>query len=228
MKLYKNTLFLLVIILFFCGMKQKSTVPDSFVNVVKIIPDLNVELRYYSTNNFIGDTIEGYKANILYLTKNAANQLKLVQDELQKQNLCLKVYDGYRPQRSVNHFVRWAKQVEDTLKKAQFYPEIDKRNLFDEGYIATRSGHSRGSTLDLTITDGETGVPLDMGSPFDFFGPKSWVDYSNITEGQKANRILLQTVMNKNGFRSYSKEWWHFTLRGEPFPDTYFDFEIKD
>ena len=228
MKLYKNTLFLLVIVLCFYSITQKSTVPDSFVNVVKIIPDLNIELRYYSNNNFIGDTIEGYKSNTLYLTKNTANKLKLVQDELQKQNLCLKVYDGYRPQRAVNHFVRWAKQIEDTLQKAQFYPKVDKRHLFREGYIASKSGHSRGSTIDLTIIDGKTGMALDMGSPYDFFGPQSWVNFSGITDKQRANRILLQTVMNKNGFRSYSKEWWHFTLQGEPFPNTYFDFEIKD
>ncbi len=228
MKLYKNTLFLLVIVLCFYSITQKSTVPDSFVNVVKIIPDLNIELRYYSNNNFIGDTIEGYKSNTLYLTKNTANKLKLVQDELQKQNLCLKVYDGYRPQRAVNHFVRWAKQIEDTLQKAKFYPKVDKRHLFREGYIASKSGHSRGSTIDLTIIDGKTGMALDMGSPYDFFGPQSWVNFSGITDKQRANRILLQTVMNKNGFRSYSKEWWHFTLQGEPFPNTYFDFEIKD
>lgn len=217
-----------MIVLCFYNVIQKPSIPDSFVSVTNIIPNLNIELRYYSDNNFIGDTIDGYEANVLYLTKNAARQLKLVQDELQKQNLCLKVYDGYRPQRAVNHFVRWAKQIDDTLRKATFYPKVDKRYLFKEGYIASKSGHSRGSTIDLTIIDGRTGEPLDMGSQYDFFGPQSWVDYSNITEGQKANRILLQTVMNKNGFRSYAKEWWHFTLREEPFPDTYFDFEIKN
>ncbi|WP_188373965.1 M15 family metallopeptidase [Winogradskyella haliclonae] len=228
MKLYKNSVFLLLIVFCLYGMQQKNSIPDGFINVSKVIPDLNIELRYYSINNFVGDTIDGYKSNALYLTKASAKHLKLVQDELQKQNLCLKVYDGYRPQRAVNHFVRWAKKVNDTLKKAEFYPNVDKRHLFKEGYIASKSGHSRGSTVDLTIVSGETGMPLDMGSPYDFFGEQSWVNYQNITDKQKQNRQLLQTVMQKHGFRNYPKEWWHFTLRGEPFSDTYFDFEIVD
>ena len=207
---------------------QNNLTPDGFVNVKTIIPDLDVELRYYSTNNFIGDTINGYTSNTLYLTKAAAKQLKLVQDELQQQNLCLKIYDGYRPQRAVNHFVAWARDWNDTINKSQFYPDVKKRHLFKEGYIASRSGHSRGSTIDLTITDGETGKPLDMGSPYDFFGEASWVNHSDLTENHKKNRQLLQTVMLKHGFRNYPKEWWHFTLRGEPFPNTYFDFEIVD
>lgn len=228
MKLYKNTTILLLLLLCILSMQKKEAIPNSFVKVTDVIPDLNVELRYFTTNNFVGDTIDGYKSNTLYLTKSTAKQLKLVQDELQKQNLCLKVYDGYRPQRAVNHFVRWARQINDTLKKSQFYPKVNKRHLFREGYIASKSGHSRGSTLDLTIINGETSEPLDMGSPYDFFGPESWVVHNDISEEQKANRQLLQTVMKKNGFRNYPKEWWHFTLRGEPFPATYFDFEIVD
>jgi D-alanyl-D-alanine dipeptidase len=141
--------------------------------------------------------------------------------------LCLKVYDGYRPQRSVNHFIRWAKDLNDTINKSEFYPNVAKRNLFKEEYIASRSGHSRGSTVDLTIIDGNTGKPLDMGSPYDFFGKQSWVDYDGITESQKKNRQLLQRVMLKHNFRNYPKEWWHFTLRWEPFPKTYFDFEVE-
>ena len=228
MKLYKNSVFLLLIVFCLYGMQQKNDIPDSFINVSEVIPDLNIELRYYSIHNFVGDTIDGYKSNTLYLTKASAKQLKLVQDELQKQNLCLKVFDGYRPQRAVNHFVRWAKQINDTLNKAKFYPKVNKRHLFKEGYIASKSGHSRGSTVDLTITNGETGMPLDMGSPFDFFGEQSWVNYSEITKAQKQNRHLLQTVMQTHGFRNYPKEWWHFTLRNEPFPNTFFDFEIVD
>ena len=141
--------------------------------------------------------------------------------------MCLKVYDGYRPQRSVNHFIRWAKDLNDTINKSEFYPDVAKRNLFKEEYIASRSGHSRGSTIDLTIIDGNTGKPLDMGSPYDFFGKQSWVDYDSITESQKKNRQLLQRVMLKYNFRNYPKEWWHFTLRWEPFPKTYFDFEVE-
>ncbi|MDD7885233.1 M15 family metallopeptidase [Flavivirga sp. 57AJ16] len=200
---------------------------EGFVYVHDIIPDLDVELRYYTSNNFVGKPIEGYESNKLILTKETADRLKLVHEELQEQNLCLKVYDGYRPQRAVNHFIIWAKDLNDTITKHLFYPDIKKKYLFKEQYIASRSGHSRGSTIDLTIIDANTGKVLDMGSPYDFFGPQSWVNYEKITNKQKANRQLLQTIMLKHGFRNYPKEWWHFTLRGEPYPKTYFDFPIK-
>jgi len=206
---------------------QQQSIPSEFIDVSEVIPDLDVELRYFTSHNFVGDTIDGYHDNRLFLTKATSKQLKLVQDELQKQNLCLKVFDGYRPQQAVNHFVRWARDVNDTLMKSEFYPKVDKRNLFKEGYIASKSGHSRGSTVDLTITDGSTGIPLDMGSAYDFFGQRSWVDYSAISEKQKANRMLLQSIMQKHNFRNYPKEWWHFTLKNEPFPDTYFDFPVE-
>jgi D-alanyl-D-alanine dipeptidase len=224
---YKRLIYLACIAVVALGFHQKQTLPEGFVYAKTVIPDLEVDLRYFTTNNFVGDTIEGYKANKLILTAATALKLKLVQDELQLQNLCLKVYDGYRPQRAVNHFIRWARDLNDTINKSQFYPDVNKRNLFKAGYIASRSGHSRGSTLDLTITNGETGEPLDMGSPYDFFGEQSWVDYKAITEQQKANRQLLQTLMLKHNFRNYPKEWWHFTLRWEPFPKTYFDFEVE-
>lgn len=201
--------------------------PEGFVYTHEIIPDLDIELRYFSTHNFVGDTIEGYIDNTLILTRPTVEALKLAQDELQKQNLCLKVYDGYRPQRAVNHFIRWARDLTDTLNKREFYPKIEKQHLFRDGYIASKSGHSRGSTVDLTIIDGNTSEPLDMGSPYDFFGEQSWVEYQEITETQKKNRLLLQRVMLKHGFRNYPQEWWHFTLIGEPFPDTYFDFEVE-
>lgn len=221
-------LFLIFIITAFAFVKNKANeLPEGFVYAKSIIPDLDVELRYYTNYNFVGDTIIGYKANHLILTKAAANALKLVQDDLENQNLCLRVYDGYRPQRAVNHFMAWAKDLNDTINKSIFYPDVAKKDLFKEEYIATRSGHSRGSTLDLTIIDGTTNQPLDMGSPYDFFGHQSWVDYDAISETQKANRQLLQTVMLRHNFRNYPKEWWHFTLRWEPFPDTYFDFEIE-
>jgi D-alanyl-D-alanine dipeptidase len=224
---YKTLLYTVVFGLIALGMSQGKKLPDGFVYVKTIIPDLDVDLRYYNTKNFVGDTIDGYHANRLILTKAAAEKLKLVQDELQEQNLCLKVFDGYRPQRAVNHFGRWARMLKDTINKSEFYPDVKKRNLFKAGYIASRSGHSRGSTVDLTIIDGSTSEPLNMGSPFDFFGQESWVNYDSITDTQKKNRRLLQQIMQKHGFRNYPKEWWHFTLRGEPFPDTYFDFEIE-
>jgi len=211
----------------FCSVFSFAQLPKGFVYVKDIIPDLNVELRYNTSYNFVGQQIDGYKANRLILTKPAAEALSRVQAELEEQNLCLKVYDGYRPQQGVNHFIRWARDLNDTVNKTIFYPEIKKRVLFKSGYIATRSGHSRGSTVDLTIVDGNTGEVLDMGSPFDFFGEESWVLYPNLSDKQKENRQTLQKVMVKHGFRSYSKEWWHFTLRGEPFPKTFFDFPIE-
>ena len=223
----KISIISFVVLLFAFGSQESKKLTEGFVYVKNIIPDLNVELQYYSTNNFVGDTIDGYNANVLVLTKETAQALKKVQHDLQQQNLCLKVYDGYRPQRAVNHFMRWAKDLNDTINKQQFYPDVEKRYLFREEYIATRSGHSRGSTLDLTIIDGTSSEPLDMGSTYDFFGKESWVDYVDLTESQKANRQLLQEVMLKHNFRNYAKEWWHFTLRWEPFPETYFDFEIE-
>jgi len=217
----------LFFILFLVGFTCFSQLPEGFIYVENVIPDITVELRYHTSNNFVGKPIDGYQANTLILTKEAADALKRVQDELENQNLCLKVYDGYRPQQAVNHFMHWAGNLNDTLNKKIFYPNVDKKNLFIEAYIATRSGHSRGSTIDLTIIDGNTGKALDMGSPYDYFGEESWVNFEGITDQQKANRELLQKVMLKYGFRYYPKEWWHFTLIQEPFPETYFDFVIN-
>ncbi|WP_142783688.1 M15 family metallopeptidase [Changchengzhania lutea] len=217
-------------ITFFIGLFYLSVfgqLPDGFVYVKEVIPDLDVELRYNTSHNFLGTKVTGYHANRLILTKATAEALKLVQLELQDNNLCLKVYDGYRPQRAVNHFMLWARDLNDTVNKQEFYPNIDKRHLFKAGYIATKSGHSRGSTVDLTLIDGNTGAPIDMGSPYDFFGEVSWVNDRSITKQQQTNRALLQKVMLKHGFRNYPKEWWHFTLRWEPFPDTYFDFLVE-
>jgi D-alanyl-D-alanine dipeptidase len=224
---YKTVILIFCVVFFAFTPKQNQDLPEGFIYAKDVIKDLDVELRYYTANNFVGDTIDGYKANRLILTKQTVEKLKLVQEELHKHNLCLKVYDGYRPQRAVNHFIRWARDLKDTVTKQQFYPNVNKRNLFKAGYIASRSGHSRGSTLDLTITDGETGEPLDMGSPFDFFGEQSAVDYKDISEAQKVNRQLLKAVMLRHNFRNYPTEWWHFTLRWEPFPKTYFDFEVE-
>ncbi|MGY0393036.1 M15 family metallopeptidase [Bizionia sp. KMM 8389] len=223
----KNKILLLLLAFVSLAFTTQQALPEGFVYAKTIVPDIDVELRYFSANNFVGDTIPGYNANKLIVSLPTAQALKNVQEELAKQNLCLRVYDAYRPQQAVNYFIKWAKNLEDTRMKPKFYPEVEKKHLFRDGYIASRSGHSRGSTVDLTIIDANTLEPLDMGSPFDFFGMASWVAYSKITAEQKANRTLLQEVMNKYGFRSYSKEWWHFTLRNEPFPNTYFDFEIE-
>ncbi|WP_372756739.1 M15 family metallopeptidase [Mariniflexile sp.] len=221
MKYNLTFLFLLI------SLSGFSQLPEGFVYVETIIPDIEVELRYNTKNNFIGKRVDGYHSNKLILTKETALALKKVQEELLSQNLCLLVYDGYRPQSAVNHFIRWAENLGDTINKQAFYPDVDKLNLFVEEYIAARSGHSKGSTVDVTIIDGNTGKPLDMGSNYDFFGEASWVEYQNITESQKANRKRLQTVMLKYGFKNYPKEWWHFTLKNEPFSSTYFDFPVR-
>jgi len=211
----------------FIGIKMFSQLPKGFVYADQVIPNLEVELRYYSDNNFVGKRIDGYLSDTLILTYDAALALVKVQEELQQKNLRLKIYDGYRPQRAVNHFILWARDLNDTINKKYFYPNVAKADLFKQEYIATRSGHSKGSTVDLTIINTVTKTELDMGSPYDFFGHQSWVNYQAITPKQKANRYLLQQVMLKYGFRNYPKEWWHFTLKNEPFPKTYFDFVIK-
>ena len=204
-----------------------SQLPKGFVYLSDVIPNIKIELRYFTPNNFVGKPIDGYKADKIILTQHTAQVLKLVQDELETKGYCLKIFDAYRPQRAVNHFMSWAKNLSDTINKHQFYPNVKKKDLFKEEYIATRSGHSRGSTLDLTIVDDVTNKELDMGSLYDFFGEASWVNYKGITDQQKANRELLQTIMIKHGFRNYPKEWWHFTLNSEPFPDTYFEFIVE-
>lgn len=201
--------------------------PEGFVYAKTEIPSLHVDLQYCSDNNFVGEIIEGYHANVAIMSTQSAAALKKVQTELVKQNLSIKIYDAYRPQRAVNHFVRWAKVVNDTLMKQQFYPRVYKKNLFKEGYIASKSRHSSGSTLDVTLVDLKTGEALDMGSPYDFFGSESWVENKILTETQSKNRKLLQQVMLTNGFRNYAQEWWHFTLRGEPYRNQYFDFLVE-
>lgn len=206
---------------------QSQNLPKGFSYINNFSPTIQAELRYCYNNNFMGVPVNGYEENILIATTPTAQALKKVQDELASKNLGLKIYDAYRPQTAVNHFVRWARVVNDTLMKQQYYPKINKRHLFKKGYISSKSGHSRGSTVDLTIINLETGEELDMGSPYDFFGISSHISYDSLSDQQKKNRQLLQRVMNKHGFRSYSKEWWHFTLRGEPFPKTFFDFPVK-
>ncbi|MDO6745480.1 M15 family metallopeptidase [Tenacibaculum soleae] len=218
-------LFYLLILSSYIVNAQK--LPKGFSYINDIAPSIQQELRYCSNNNFIGTSINGYQESKLIITTVAANALKKVQNELVKKGLSLKIFDAYRPQTAVNHFVKWARVIDDTLKKQEYYPTINKRHLFKKGYISSRSGHSRGSTVDLTIVNIKTNKELDMGSPFDFFGVSSHVAYPKLTNHQKKNRQLLQTIMNKNNFRSYSKEWWHFTLRHEPFPKTYFSFPVK-
>ena len=202
-------------------------VPPGFVYVQDLIPSIQVDLRYYSQQNFLGTKVDGYHKNIAILTSEAAQALKNVQNELLQENLSILFYDGYRPQVAVHHFVRWSRDLKDTLQKKQFYPDISKQYLFKEGYISSKSGHSRGSTLDVTIVDLTTGEALDMGSPFDFFGMQSWFNYNSLRDEQKSNRLRLRNIMLKYGFMFYEKEWWHFRLLNEPFPDVYFDFDVN-
>lgn len=204
--------------------------PDGFVDLQQAIPTIQLDMRYYGNHNFIGERIDGYLAPRALLTYQAAEALKGAQQELAAFGLGLKIFDAYRPQRAVAHFVRWAEDVNDTRMKAEFYPEVDKHILFQEGYIARKSGHSRGSTVDLTLAPLNASGPtaeLDMGTGFDLFSPLSWPDSPAITLSQRAHRLLLRTVMEKYGFKPYDKEWWHFTLINEPFPDTYFNFPVQ-
>ncbi len=225
--------------------------PGNFVDIQKVIPDIVLDIRYYGPHNFVGERVEGYLASKCYLTKEAVQALAEVQKELEPYSLSLKIYDCYRPQRAVNHFVRWATEIENIKTKKEFYPTIDKRNLFKDGYIDSKSGHSRGSTIDLTIVPSpapaqeqyspgqklyECYLPaakrfrdnsIDMGTGFDCFDELSHTANANIGHQQKINRLLLKSLMEKHGFRNYDKEWWHFTLKNEPYPDTYFDFMIE-
>jgi D-alanyl-D-alanine dipeptidase len=198
----------------------------SLVDAATVVPGLVVDMRYAGSHNFVGRPIEGYRAPRCLLTQPAANALAEVARDLASRGLVIKVFDCYRPARAVADFVRWARDLRDQTAKAEFYPEVDKRTLFRDGYIASHSGHSRGSTLDMTLARTD-GTELDMGTPFDFFSPKSWAAASNVTAEQHANRMRLAAAMQRRGFRGYPKEWWHFTLRGEPFPDTYFDVPVQ-
>jgi D-alanyl-D-alanine dipeptidase len=219
----KIKLYFLFLLVFGVSAAQ---LPKEFVYVKDVVPSIKVELRYFSNNNFLGVAVDSYKKDVAILTIKAANALKQIQEELKQHNLSIMIYDSYRPQTAVNHFVRWAKNLSDTINKESYYPNVMKQHLFKEGYIASKSGHSRGSTLDITLVDLNTCEPIDMGSPYDYFGPESWVANNNLTVQQRASRMLLQTIMLKYGFRNYPQEWWHFTLKGEPFPDTYFDFPV--
>ena len=199
-----------------------------FVLLTDVIPDAILEIRYYSTFNFVGERIDGYFAPLAYLTEEAANALKKASDSLKKQGYRIKIYDAYRPQMAVDHFKRWSEDLRATEMKPYFYPDVDKSEMFTKGYIAERSGHSRGSTVDLTLVDMMTGMEVDMGSGFDFFGEISHSENTDgLTDIQINNRAILRKAMVGNGFMPLPEEWWHFTLENEPYPDTYFDFSVK-
>ncbi|MCX7635283.1 MAG: M15 family metallopeptidase, partial [Syntrophales bacterium] len=241
-----------VIIALTCqGVWASGGIPPGFVEIRDVVPDIVMDIRYYTAHNFVGTRVDGYHAPKCYLTRPAAQALAAVQADLLPFGFSLKIYDCYRPQKAVDHFVRWAKMRDDTLTKAEFYPLVDKRNLFKDGYIAARSGHSRGSTVDLTIVPlpvppQEVYVPherlracylsreerfgdnsIDMGTGFDCFDERSHTVSARVGLEARLHRALLKAVMERHGFVPYDKEWWHFTLKNEPFPERYFDFDIQ-
>jgi D-alanyl-D-alanine dipeptidase len=186
-----------------------------------------LEIRYFSTFNFIGDRVDGYDEPIALLTRQAASALKVASDEFIKLGYRLKIYDAYRPQMAVDHFVRWAKDLDDQRMKNIFYPGVPKDKLFELGFIAEHSGHSRGSTVDLTLFDMSRGCDVDMGGYFDFFGDISHYEHPDLSDSQRQNRALLRDIMVGAGFSPYEYEWWHFTLAHEPYPDRYFAFPVR-
>ncbi len=201
--------------------------PSGFVVLSDHVPDIVQEIRYYSTYNFIGDKIDGYEEPCALLTIEAARALKSVSHEMIVRGYRLKVFDAYRPACAVKHFVLWGIEDTDIRMKPYFYPKLEKQDLFSKGYVASRSSHSRGSTVDLTLLDMQTGKELDMGSPFDLFDPISHPDCRDVTDSQYENRMMLQQVMVRNGFSPIGCEWWHFTLTDEPYPDSYFEFPVS-
>ena len=207
--------------------KRLTMDPSGFTILADVVPDIVQEIRYYSTYNFIGDRIDGYEEPCALLTMEAARALKAVNHEMMVKGYRLKVFDAYRPMSAVRHFMFWGIEDLDLRMKPFFYPDLEKQELFAKGYIASRSSHSRGSTVDLTLLDMATGKELDMGSTFDMFSPVSHPDYKGITEEQYANRMLLQGAMVRGGFQPLDCEWWHFTLADEPYPDIYFEFPVS-
>ena len=219
--------FIIIFTVLISSQISSQTLPKGFSYVSEIDATIKKELRYATWNNFIGKPKDGYLKDILIISTPAAKALKKIQTKLMLSGLSLKIFDAYRPQQAVDHFVRWAKVMNDTLMKQLYYPNVQKSELFTLGFIASKSGHTRGSTVDLCIVDVKTNKELDMGSSYDFFGEASHPFFKNITPNQKKNRMLLRNIMIKNGFIPYDNEWWHFTLKDEPYPTTYFNFLIE-
>lgn len=242
--------FVMLLVLAYESSAEKAPF-EHFVYVENVIPSIILDIRYYTNYNFVGEKIEGYSAPQCILTKEAAYALYNVQIELNGLSMGLKVYDCYRPQRAVNHFIRWVNDKKDAKMRKEFFPTMNKDQLFKRGFLAYKSSHSRGSTVDVTlvrfpISQQEKYVPLqklnecslykqerfadnslDMGTGFDCFHERARTINNHITTKQQSNRLLLKSIMEKYGFKNYAKEWWHFTLKDEPFPDTYFDFVIE-
>ncbi|MDL5200300.1 M15 family metallopeptidase [Streptomyces sp. ALI-76-A] len=229
----------------------ESKAPEDFVAVGAVDPTIIQEMRYITPHNFVGERVDGYRQPLCILTRPAAEALHQAQRQLLPQGYALKVYDCYRPQRAVDHFVRWAQDLDDQAMKGEFYPDVDKTRLFEDGYIAEKSGHSRGSTVDLTLVrlpasptrpyvPGEPLVPchaprserfpdnsVDMGTGFDCFDTLSHTLDPRVRGDQRANRLLLKGTLEGLGFVNLAEEWWHYTYKPEPYPDTYFDFPVS-
>lgn len=220
----------LIILIMFCFMQvafasQVSYNKSDFAPVSEVIDDAAYDIRYYSSNNFTGNRIKGYNAPIAYMTKEALTALSSAASDLRKQGYRLLIWDTYRPQKAVYNFVEWINNPNDPGDKS-FYPTLKKSDLLKGGYIAEKSGHTRGSTVDLTLIK-KDGSFVDMGGTFDLFSEISHPDYKRLTRNQKKNRKILYDAMTKAGFEGIDSEWWHFTLKNEPFPDTYFDFDVE-
>lgn len=219
--------YIIFFIILFCYEGKGQKLPNGFTYLLEIDSTIKKELRYYTSKNFVGIPIDGYKENKVIISIPAAKALKKIQTKLLDSGLSLKIFDAYRPQQAVNHFVRWARVMKDTLMKSLYYPDVKKSDLFKLGFIASKSSHTRGSTVDLSLIDIKTNKELDMGSSYDFFGATSDVFHKNLSSKQEKNRMLLRNIMIKNGFKPYDNEWWHFTLVDEPFPNTYFNFVVE-
>lgn len=211
-------------------MYVETKMPADFVSVEEEISVIKTDMRYFNANNFVGRKIRGYEANVCLLTKAATESLKKVVDVLSPLGLTLKIYDCYRPQAAVNDFISWSLDPDDNSMQSAFYPNIKKSDLFKHSYIAEKSSHSRGSTVDLTIVaiqENDYSIKIDFSKGFDYFDPQSSLSYQYISPQAKANRLLLNLLMTSVGFKGYDKEWWHFTLCAEPYPNTYFDFPVN-
>ena len=202
--------------------------PNDFMDISLEIPGIMTDVKYYTGENFAGERIDGYEAPIILLTEKATIALARVQKHLSNDGYSLKVFDGYRPKRAVEHFIRWGHQTEDGKTKDRYYPQITRQEVFEGGFIATESSHSRGSAVDLTVINIETGKEIDMGGEFDLFSERSFSDYDHLSLEQSKNRVQLRYLMRSEGFEPMQQEWWHFTLADEPYPDSYFDFVVED
>lgn len=214
-------------LLIFSATVNAQTLPLTFIHLQEVDPSIAQDIRYFTSNNFIGKPVAGYQAATCILTKPAAQALALVQKFLKTKGLGLKVFDCYRPQVAVHEFMVWSEDINDQKTKSEYYPRVNKADFFKLGYVAEKSGHTRGSTLDLTLINLANGQELDMGTHFDFMDESSHALSHSISEQQLKNRMILRQAMQQFGFNPYPEEWWHFTLKNEPYPNTYFNFPVQ-